>query len=97
VNWGNTRADRYVDEIYTVFGKVAANPELGRLRVRRAAPFLMVAAGQHFVIYDRVNDAVVVLTVLHQVRDIERILATMRPDFLAEMEAIRGRDGGEAK
>jgi len=39
-----------------------------------------------------VNGAVVVLTVLHQVRDIESIIAAMRPRFLAEIEAIRGRD-----
>jgi hypothetical protein len=33
--------------------------------------------------------------VLHQVRDIERIIAAMGPEFLAEIEAMRGgRTGG---
>jgi toxin ParE1/3/4 len=60
------------------------------LRAHRAAPFLMVPAERHFVVSHRTNDGVVVLTVLHQVRDIERIIAAMGPEFLAEIEALRG-------
>ncbi len=92
--WGNTRADQYLANIYVIFSRIAANPALGRLRAHRSAPFLMVAAERHFVIYDRTNDGVVVLTVLHQVQDIERIIAAMGPDFLAEIEALRGGSGG---
>jgi hypothetical protein len=50
----------------------------------------MVAAGRHFIVYDRVGDRVVVLTVLHQARNIERIIIDMGADFLAEIEALRG-------
>jgi toxin ParE1/3/4 len=50
----------------------------------------MVPAGRHFVIYDTMDDGVVILTVLHQVRDIERIIADMGPEFLAAIEALRG-------
>lgn len=55
----------------------------------------MAAAGRHFVVYDRMGDEVVILTVLHQVRDIERIIADMGPEFMAEIEALRGagKDG----
>ena len=49
--WGSARADRYLADIYVVLGRIAANPALGRLRAHRAAPFLMVAAERHFVIY----------------------------------------------
>ena len=94
--WGKVRADRYLADIYVVFGRIAANPALGRLRAHRSAPFLMVPAEGHFVIYDRTNDGVVVLTVLHQVRDIERIIAAMGPEFLAEIEALRGGATGGA-
>ena len=52
-NWGDARADRYLDEIYEVFGRIVANPGLGRLRSLRSAPFLMIAAGQHFIVYDQ--------------------------------------------
>lgn len=88
--WGKARADRYLADIYTVFGRIAENPTLGRLRARRSAPFLMVAAGRHFIVYDRIGDRVVVITVLHQARNIERIIADMGLDFLAEIEALRG-------
>jgi toxin ParE1/3/4 len=96
VTWGKPRADQYLADIYAVCGRIAANPALGRLRAHRSAPFLMVAAGRHFVIYDRTDDGVVVLTVLQQVRDIERIIADMGPEFLMEIEALRGGGpGGE--
>jgi toxin ParE1/3/4 len=72
-----------------LFSAGSPPPALGRLRAQRAAPFLMVPAERHFVVYDRTNAGVVVLTVLHQVRDIERIIAAMGPEFLAELEALR--------
>jgi plasmid stabilization system protein ParE len=50
--WGSARADRYLANIYVVLGMIAANPAPGRLRAHRSAPFLMVAAERHFVIYD---------------------------------------------
>ena len=88
--WGEARADAYLADLYAVFAKVATKPDLGRLRARRAAPFLMVPAGRHFVIYDCLDDRVVILTVLHQARDIERIIANLGPAFLAEIKALRG-------
>jgi toxin ParE1/3/4 len=92
--WGKVRADRYLDEIYAMLRRIAVNPASGQLRAHRSAPFLMVAAGRHFVVYDRVGERVVVLTVLHQVRDIERVIADMGPEFLAEIEALRDSGAG---
>jgi plasmid stabilization system protein ParE len=82
-------------DLYAVLQRIAGNPALGRVRTHRSAPFLMAAAGRHFVVYDRMGDEVVILTVLHQVRDIERIIADMGPEFMAEIEALRGagKDG----
>src|SRR5581483_3741692 len=88
-SWGQARADAYLAEIYSVFARVAASPDLGRLRAHRSAPFLMVPAGRHFVVYDQAADGVIVLTVLHQARDIERIIADLESSFLAEIEALR--------
>ena len=92
-NRGSARADRYVADIYAICGRVAVDPDLGRLRSHRSPPFLMVAVGRHFVVYDRLGDDVVVLTVLHQVRDIERIIADMGPEFLTQIEIMRGSGG----
>jgi len=40
------------------------------------------------------GDDVVVLTLLHQVRDIERIIAAMGPDLLSEIAMLRGAGAG---
>jgi len=90
VRWGQARADTYLGDLYAVFARIAANPGLGRLRARRAAPFLMVPSGRHFVVYDLLADRLMILTVLHQVRDIERIIAALEPEFLSEIAALRG-------
>lgn len=44
---------------------------------------------QHFVIYDRVPQGIAVLTVQHQVRDIESLIADLTPAFHAEVERLK--------
>ena len=75
-------------DLYAAMGVAAANPEKGRLRKYRSAPFLMVPARQHFVIYDLVPQGIAVLTVQHQVRDIESLIADLTPAFHAEVERL---------
>jgi toxin ParE1/3/4 len=87
--WGDDVADKYLADLYTVMGVVAANPEKGRLRQYRSTPFLMVPARQHFLIYDRVPQGIAVLTVQHQVRDIESLIADLSQDFHAEVDRIK--------
>ena len=52
--WGEDVADRYIADLYAAMRNAASNPECGRLRQYRplSAPFLMVSAQRHFVIYD---------------------------------------------
>jgi plasmid stabilization system protein ParE len=90
--WGQGRADKYMVELYAAMMKAAAKPEIGRLRAHRTAPFLMIPAGQHFIVYDRLGHDIVILTLLHQRRDIERIVTDLTPAFLAEILALR--EGG---
>jgi len=49
--WGDDIADRYLADLYAAMGVAAANPEKGRLRQYRSAPFLMVPARQHFSLF----------------------------------------------
>jgi len=70
-------------------GIAAASPEKGRLRPYRSAPFLMVPARQHFLIYDLVPQGIAVLTLQHQVRDIEALIADLTPAFCAEVERLK--------
>jgi plasmid stabilization system protein ParE len=87
--WGENVADRYLADLYAAMGGAAANPEKGHLRQHRAAPFLMVPARQHFVIYDLVPQGIAVLTVQLQVRDIETLTAKLTPAFHAEVERLK--------
>ena len=87
--WGESVADQNLADLYAAMGEAAANPERGRLRRGRSAPFLMVPARQHFVIYDLVPQGIVVLTVQHQVRAIETLMAELTPAFITEVEHLR--------
>ena len=87
--WGEDVADQYLADLYAVMGGAAANPEKGCLRQCRSAPFLMIPARQHFVIYDLVPQGIAVLTVQHQVRDIESMIADLTPAFHAEVERLK--------
>jgi plasmid stabilization system protein ParE len=89
--WGEDAADRYIAGLYTVLRKTTENPETGRLRQYRSAPFLMVPAQCHFVIYDLIPQGIVALTIQHQVRDIETLIVELTPNFLAEVERSKRR------
>jgi len=87
--WGEDVADQYIADLYAAMGVAAANPENGRLRQYRSAPFLMIPSRQRFVIYDLVPQGIAVLTVQHQVRDIESLIADLTPAFHAEVEQLK--------
>lgn len=87
--WGDDVADRYLADLYAAMGVAAADPEKGRLRQYRSAPFLMVAAREHLVIDDLVPQGIVLLTVQHQVRNIETLIAELNLSFNAEVERLK--------
>ncbi|WP_341643795.1 type II toxin-antitoxin system RelE/ParE family toxin [Thauera sp. SDU_THAU2] len=87
--WGNDVADRYVSDLYAAMKDTAANPETGRLRQYRSAPFLMTPAQRHFLIYDVIPQGIAVLTLQHQARDIEALITELTPAFLAEIESLK--------
>lgn len=90
--WGDAVADRYLTELYEVMADAARTPEKGRLRQYRSAPFLMVPARKHFVIYELVPQGIVVLTVQLQVRGIETLIAELTPRFHAEVERLKQKE-----
>jgi toxin ParE1/3/4 len=89
--WGEAVADRYMSDIYAAMREAAGNPEMGRLRQHRSVPFRMIPARQHFVIYDSLEQGIVVLTIQHQVRHIEALMARLTPTFLAEIDRLKKR------
>jgi toxin ParE1/3/4 len=87
--WGEDTADRYMADLYSAMSRAAAKPESGSLRQHRVAPFLMIAARKHFIIYDRIPKGIAILSVLHQLRDIENLVTKLSPSFLKETEKLR--------
>jgi toxin ParE1/3/4 len=87
--WGEATANRYMADLYDTMSKAAANPDAGLLRKNRAAPFLMVPARQHFVVYHLIPQGIAILTILHQVRDVESLIANTSPSLLQEVEKLK--------
>jgi plasmid stabilization system protein ParE len=87
--WGQKTADAYLADLYAAMKQAAAKPATGQLRAHRAVPFLMVPAREHFIVYDRLEKDIVILTLLHQRRDIERVINELEPSFLTEIERLR--------
>jgi len=54
----------------------------------RSTPFLMIPARQHLVIHNLVPQGIAVLTVQHQVRDIETPIADLTLAFHTEVERL---------
>ncbi len=87
--WGEAVATRYIADLYAAMQEAAANPNAGRLRQPRSAPFMMAPAQRHFIVYETVPQGIAVLTIQHQVRDIETLIAELTPAFLAEVERLK--------
>ncbi|MDR2881846.1 MAG: type II toxin-antitoxin system RelE/ParE family toxin [Azoarcus sp.] len=87
--WGEATADCYLADLYASMRQATIHPEGGRLRQHRSSPFLMIPARQHFVIYDIVPEGIAVLTIQHQMRDIESLITELTPAFHAEIERLK--------
>ncbi len=87
--WGPRRAADYLSKLYAALRAIAASKK-SRPRARRATPFFMLSAGRHFIVYERAGKEIIVLTVLHQRRDIESIVAGLGSAFFAEIAEIKG-------
>ncbi len=80
-NWGEEKADEYAQAIYLALEQLAANPNQNTSRNRRSAPFRMAAIRQYFILYEIVDDEVIVLTIMHQTRNVEKHVAKLTPGF----------------
>lgn len=87
--WGEKTANAYLETLYTGMKQAAATPQHGHSRAHRSTPFLMLPAGQHFLVYEPVPEGILVVTLLHQRQDIERIIANATPHFWNEIKRYR--------
>lgn len=88
-HWGENVARQYIGDLYQSFKQIANNPELGELRKARSEPFFMSPARKHFVIYEKYKKDIIVVTVLHKVRDIESITRELGSSFTEEIRQLR--------
>ena len=88
-NWGEIKADEYVEIFYKKFDKLSNNTQLGELRKNRSTPFLMYPSGKHYIVYEPFKDSIIIITVINQVRNIENILQEFGSTFYKEIEALK--------
>jgi plasmid stabilization system protein ParE len=88
-HWGDAQAESYVGMLYEDFQKIANKVELGKLRQVRSDPFLMYPSGKHYIVYEPYKDGIIIITILHQMRNIERIVQEFGSTFYNEIEALK--------
>ena len=94
--WGEEKARAYINTLYAAMGAAADKPETGLLRQHRSHPFLMVPAGRHYIVYDNVDIGIVILTILHQRRNIEQVISGFTPDFMVAIDELRSQADGKS-
>ena len=87
--WGEKTARAYIDKLYAAMGTLKPGDDRARQRAQRAFPFSMVPAERHFIVYEMMGTVPVILTLLHQQRNIEALIASFSDAFLAEIEDLR--------
>lgn len=88
-HWGCRVAEAYLDELYGALQQIAIDPDRGAVRRHRSHPYLMASIGKHFAIYDLADDGIIVATILHGRRDVERIIAQLSDALAMEVQIIR--------
>jgi toxin ParE1/3/4 len=68
--WGLEQADRYVGEVYKAFGRLAANPSLGRaLPANMPKGMRKYRCGSHVIYHRRRRKEVYIVRILHESMD----------------------------
>ena len=68
-------AERFVQRIEDQCLKLASHPYIGRLRTDVPGRLRSIAFGRYVIFYKPVDDAVIVVAVVHGARDISRALS----------------------
>ncbi len=72
-------ADRVLDRIDAVFGRLAANPQLGPARPDLAEGLRCAVSGRYLVLYHPVGHAVEIVRVVHGARDLPGLFRDISP------------------
>ena len=70
-NWGETQADKYVDELESVIKSIAANPFSYKEREEFSPPIRICHHARHLIIYTVSNTSLSIIRILHNRMDID--------------------------
>ncbi len=86
-NFGHTQTEIYMAKIYNGFENAANNPHCDEIRFDRSKPFLMQpAGGNHFAIYHRFKDYIVIGAIFGQEMNIEKKLSRLKSRLAREID-----------
>ena len=71
--WGETQAEKYLNEIYAVFDRLSQHPNIGRLRTELAENLRSIPVGTHVIFFMSWHSDVAIVRVLHGARDVESV------------------------
>lgn len=69
--WGEARADRYIEGLYASFALADAKPLAGRLRQELGDGIRSRLYQSHVIFYITWQDSIAIIRVFHQARDID--------------------------
>ncbi|MDW3195282.1 MAG: type II toxin-antitoxin system RelE/ParE family toxin [Cytophagales bacterium] len=88
LRWGENQTKHYMKDMYESFKKIAQIPEIGRLRRDRTYPFFLAPVKQHYAVFHPIDQGIIIATVLHGRRDIERIVSNLSDRLSYEIEDL---------
>ena len=69
--WGEAQAEKYLNEIYSVFDRLTQHPNIGRLRAELSDGLRSTPVGAHVIYFMPWQDHLAIVRVLHGARDVE--------------------------
>ncbi len=88
-NFGHAQTEKYMADIYKGFENAANTPHRDESRFNRSNPFFMQPAGvNHFAIYYRFEDHIVIGAVFGQEMNIKRQIARLKSRLAHEIDVL---------
>jgi len=89
-NFGHAQTEKYMADIYKGFENAANKPHRDKSRFDRSNPFFLQPAGvNHFAIYYRFEDHIIIGAVFGQEMNIERQISKLKSRLAHEIDAMR--------
>lgn len=97
-NWSSRQTAKYMADIYKGFGEIAADPNQDIKRFHRSEPFFMQPAGvNHFALYHRFDDYIIIGAVFGQVQNIEHEITTLKHMIQDEISILHAHMKSDLK